>query len=94
METQTESTPTRRQAPSDATGHMAVMNHEGDTKHYWNAKDPEQVEMARATFVRYRSQQYIAFQMNAKGEQVTDGQMTEFDPEAESILFLPQFQGG
>ncbi len=91
METQTNLT-SSRQPPSDATGHMAVMGKDGDTKFFWNSKSQEQVEAAREVFTEHRRKGYLAFHMSAKGDQ--GEQMTAFDPEAGSILFIPQMQGG
>lgn len=78
--------------PSDATGTMSIMGKEGDTKYHWSACNPDQVAMARETFDAHRGKGYLAFRMNDKSNQ--GDQMTEFDPAAESILFIPQMQGG
>ena len=76
------------------TGHMSVMGQEGDTKYHWDAKDPVSVEAAQEVFNAHKAKGFLAFRMNAKGEQVGDGQLAAFDPEAESVLFIPQMQGG
>lgn len=78
--------------PSDATGSMSIMGSMGDTKCYWNADRPEEVEAAREIFMRHQGNGYRAFSMTRDGTQ--GEQMTDFDPAAESILFLPQMQGG
>lgn len=84
--------PKRSPPPNDATGHMSVMGKDGDTKFYWNAKDPEQVAAAKEIFDAHRGKGYCAFHMSSKGDQ--GEQMGEFDPDAGSILFIPQMQGG
>lgn len=68
------------------------MGKEGDTKFYWNAGNPDQTQVAKEVFDSHRSKNFLAFKMNAKGDQ--GEQMTEFDPTAESVLFIPQMQGG
>lgn len=68
------------------------MGKEGDTKYHWNAKNAEQVQAAKEVFDSHRGKGFLAFSMNTKGDQ--GEQMTEFDPKAESVLFIPQMQGG
>lgn len=77
--------------PADGRGEMSVMGKEGDTKFTWNAKDPTEVEAARATWDLYKKKGFAAFRMkrSTKGDQ-----MDEFDPEAGRILFVPPMQGG
>jgi hypothetical protein len=71
---------------------MSVMGSDGDTKYYWNAQNPDQVAIAREVFQTHRGRGYLAFSMNAKGDQ--GEQMREFDQSANSILFIPAMQGG
>jgi hypothetical protein len=74
-------------------GAMSVMGREGDTKHIWNKNDPVEVEAARKQFDHFRSKKYLAF--HVKGKDGDKGeQMTEFDPNAERIIFTPPMQGG
>lgn len=68
------------------------MGKEGDTKFHWNKNDPKSVEAAKEVFDQHRAKSYLAFSMNAKGDQ--GEQMKDFDPEAGSVLFIPQMQGG
>lgn len=72
---------------------MSIMGKEGDTKFYWNSKDPAQIEAAKEVFATHKGKGYMAFHMVAKGDQKGE-QMHEFDPEAGSILFVPQMRGG
>ena len=78
--------------PSDATGHMSIMGKEGDTKFYWNSANADQVSAAEEVFNAHKGKGYLAFRMNAKGDQ--GEQLTTFDASAESVLFIPQMQGG
>lgn len=71
---------------------MAVMGQEGDTKQMWNPQNDFEVEQARKLFKAYRERKYVAFRVNADGTQ--GEQMTEFDPTAAKVIFVPQFQGG
>lgn len=77
--------------PADGRGEMSVMGKEGDTKFTWNAKDPKEVEAAKATWDLYKGKGFAAFRMkrSSKGDQ-----MHEFDPKAGRILFVPPMQGG
>lgn len=75
-----------------ATGEMAVMGVEGDTRHFWNVGNPTDVEIAKKVFDLYLEKKYKPFRMESDGE--TGEQMTEFDPHAGCILFIPQMQGG
>lgn len=71
---------------------MAVMGQEGDTKAMWNPQNTFEVEQAKIQYDAYRKKGYLAFRVDAKGEK--DTQMTEWDPTAAKIIFVPQFQGG
>lgn len=94
MQTQTVSaeTPAQTGDPATATGRMAVMGRNGDTKFFWNAREWNEVEAAKAVFDLYKSKGFAAFKMDDKGDQ--GEQMNEFDPSAGSILFLVPLVGG
>lgn len=73
---------------------MAVMGTVGDTKTFWDATKPAEVEAARAQFnMLTKEKRYAAFRVHgvdgSKGEQ-----MREFDAQAERIIFAPPMQGG
>jgi len=87
-----ENLPPNPRRPSDATGTMSIMCKHGDSKFHWNKKDPQSVAAAKEVFDAHQGKGYLAFSMNAKGDQ--GEQMRQFDPEAESVLFMPQMQGG
>jgi hypothetical protein len=73
-------------------GEIAIMDSTGDTKTIWDKSSPDEVENAKATFDRLTAKGYTAFRVDKKGNK--DGQMREFDPNAESIIFVPRMQGG
>ena len=78
--------------PLTATGEMAVMGRDGDSKHFWNKDAPIEVKIAKKVFKQYEKKGYRAFSMTEKGDQ---GElMNEFDPEAGCILFMPPMAGG
>ena len=80
------------QRPQSATGEINILSKEGDTKHYWNASDPSEVASVKAVFDAFRSRGYTAARMGRAG---TAGEViTEFDPSAGSILFIPRVAGG
>lgn len=85
-----EQTETRQAA---VTGSMAVMGKEGDTKHFWDKKNPADVALARRTFNRFRQMGYAAFRLK-DGTENKGEQLDEFDPDAERIIFMPQMKGG
>lgn len=73
-------------------GEISVLTKEGDTKHFWDPQNKDEVKAAAAIFKSYKDQGFIAAKMNRKGEK---GEVIkEFDPSASSILFIPQMTGG
>lgn len=78
--------------PQEATGEISILTEKGDTKHYWNAADPSEVAAVGAVFDECRAKGYTAARMGrggARGEVIT-----EFDPSAHSIVFIPPVRGG
>lgn len=72
---------------------MHELNRSGDTKVMWNPRDADEVENARKTFIRLLGKGFKAFRVSATGGQ--EGRaITEFDPNAEKIIFIPQLAGG
>jgi len=76
----------------DATGEIAVMGREGDTKFYWNAENWDEVRLAKEVFDKYIEARFKAYQMSENGSQGES--MKEFNPKCGSILFVPAMQGG
>lgn len=73
---------------------MAVMDGSGDTKAFWDAGKPEEVEAARRQFdFLVKEKKYSAFHVRGK-DGAQGEQMRAFDPAAERIIFVPQMQGG
>ncbi len=73
-------------------GEMKILDPTGHTKVSWNPKKSEEVQVAHETFITMRNKGFQAFRVNyrgAKGER-----LTEFDPQAKSIILIPQLQGG
>jgi hypothetical protein len=65
----------------------------GDSRHTWNRRSPIEVEEARALFTRMtKERRYQAWSVTRKGDK--DQIITEFDPEAEKIIFAPALVGG
>lgn len=77
---------------------IGVMGAEGDTKHMWDPNNPDEVEAARVLFTLLTGRKFRAFKLRKdgrkKGKMTEMDQMTEFDPNAKGILFVPAFAGG
>lgn len=73
-------------------GELATMDLSGDTKVYWDARVPAEVENARQTFRTLRGKGYAAYKLAAGGAQ--GEQLLDFDPAAERIILVPAMQGG
>ncbi len=71
---------------------MKILDPTGHTKISWNPRNKQDVKAAEETFTTMRAKGFQAFRVNyrgAKGER-----LTEFDPQAKSIILIPQLQGG
>ncbi len=74
-------------------GEFAIMGVEGDTKIMWDKSKPAEVKNAEESFKRLRKDGYLAYKV--VGDKGDKGDMlTEFDPNAERIVFSPPMQGG
>jgi hypothetical protein len=68
-----------------------VMDHTGDTRHYFDAKDAEALAKAEERFKELTTVGFTAAIRTAPGEvSVT----RSFDPTAEGTLFFPRIVGG
>jgi Na+-transporting NADH:ubiquinone oxidoreductase subunit NqrA len=68
-----------------------VMDHTGDTRHYFDAKDAEALAKAEERFEELTTVGFTAAIRTAPGEvSVT----RSFDPTAEETLFFPRIVGG
>ncbi len=68
-----------------------VMDHTGDTRHYFNSNDGEAVAKAEKRFRRLTGAGYTAAVRVAKGKVAVTH---SFDPTAEETLFFPRLVGG
>jgi len=71
---------------------MRTMGSSGDTKLLWDSDQVAEVDNARRTFNDLRARGYTAFAVKKGGEK--GSQVREFDPEAESLIMVPQIAGG
>lgn len=71
---------------------IEVMGEVGDTKHIWDKRKPDEVEAARTLYAALTKKGYRAFLSNKNGD--PGEQMTSFDPDAQSVVFVPQMAGG
>ncbi|WP_024510971.1 hypothetical protein [Bradyrhizobium sp. ARR65] len=68
-----------------------VMDHSGDTRHHFDAKDFEALAKAEARFKELTGRGFTAAVRTGPGE-VT--RIRSFDPAAEETLFFPRLVGG
>jgi hypothetical protein len=68
-----------------------VMDHKGDTRHYFNANDAKAVLKAEERFKKLTGRGFTAAVRTASGEAVVT---RTFDPNAEVTLFIPRLVGG
>jgi predicted DNA-binding WGR domain protein len=68
-----------------------VMDHSGDSRHFFNASSADALAEAERLFLEFTRKGYTAAVRSAPGE-VT--RVTTFDPTAEETLFFPRLVGG
>jgi hypothetical protein len=68
-----------------------VMDHTGDTRHYFNAEDTEALSKAEARFKMLTAAGFTAAVRDAAGKATVT---RVFDPTAEETLFFPRLVGG
>jgi metallophosphoesterase superfamily enzyme len=73
-------------------GVIVVLDSSGDTKHIWDRSSTVEVEEARGLFDRMQAKGMVAWSVTRKGDK--DQRITEFDPQAEKIIFSPALVGG
>lgn len=71
---------------------ICVLDHTGDSRIIWDPDNDDEVEAARQQFNTLVKKRFQAWSVNRKGDR--DKNLTEFDPEAEKIIFTPPFVGG
>jgi hypothetical protein len=68
-----------------------VMDYTGDTRHYFNAEDPEALSKAEARFKMLTTAGFTAAVRDAAGKATVT---RTFDPTADETLFFPRLVGG
>ncbi|MHC4051415.1 hypothetical protein GA0061098_103088 [Bradyrhizobium shewense] len=68
-----------------------VMDHSGDSRHFFDNSNAEALVEAEKLFVQFTNKGYTAAVRKGPGE-VT--RITAFDPAAEETLFFPRLVGG
>jgi len=68
-----------------------VMDHTGDTRHNFDAKDAQAILKAEERFKKLTGRGFTAAVRNASGEVTVT---RTFDPNAEETLFFPRLVGG
>lgn len=72
-------------------GQIRTLDESGDTRQDWDPNNPAEVASARAVFELYQSRGFMAARMeNDRAGDV----IREFDPNAGTIILMPQMQGG
>lgn len=74
-------------------GVIEVMDRKGETKIIWDSEKPAEVANAKRTFDDLTKQGYWAHKAVGK-DGATGERITEFDPEAERMVFHAQMKGG
>jgi hypothetical protein len=70
---------------------LIVMDHTGDTRHYFDANDAEALAKAERRFKELTGEGFIAAVRTGPGRVAKIG---SFDPTAEETVFFPRLVGG
>jgi tRNA A37 threonylcarbamoyltransferase TsaD len=70
---------------------QVVMDHNGDSRHYFNTTDDASLGEARDRFQQLTKAGYIAARRTSNG---TSELLRQFDPTAQETLFIPRLVGG
>jgi len=74
---------------------FAVMGQAGDTKTIWDPNNPDEVEVAKASFDKLvASKRFRAFRVSDEDPHKKGERMETFDPKAGRVIFIPPVQGG
>ncbi|MDA9413938.1 hypothetical protein XI04_26940 [Bradyrhizobium sp. CCBAU 11430] len=68
-----------------------VMDHSGDSRHFFDNSNAEALVEAERLFLQFTSKGYTAAVRKGPGEAT---RITTFDPTAEETLFFPRLVGG
>ena len=69
---------------------LLIMDHTGDTRHYFDPENSEQLAWAKSRFRELTSEGYTAAIRKASGTAM----IRALDPGAEETLFYPRLVGG
>jgi hypothetical protein len=78
--------------PETEDGVLVILDQSGDTRHTWNRNNADEVREMRDLFDRMIKKGYQAWSVTRKGDK--DQRITEFDPQAEKVIFAPALVGG
>jgi hypothetical protein len=70
---------------------LIVMDHTGDTRHYFDANDAEALAKAERRFRELTGEGFVAAVRTGPGQVAKTG---SFDPTAEETVFFPRLVGG
>lgn len=71
---------------------MIVLTSEGDTKYKWDTSIEDEQNQAEIIFNEYKEQGFSIFRLSDGGER---GEvLSSFDPDAQTLLFIPKLVGG
>ena len=73
-------------------GEMNILDKTGHSKKTWDSHNADEVADARRTFTDLRAKGFLAYTVKKDGTQ--GEQITEFNPELESIIMSPPVRGG
>jgi hypothetical protein len=73
-------------------GELVILDSTGDTKMTWDRNSADEVAEMRATFDRMKARGLQAFSVRRNGDK--GERITEFDPDAEKIIFASALVGG
>ncbi|HEX4715287.1 MAG TPA: hypothetical protein VH164_10200 [Ktedonobacteraceae bacterium] len=73
-------------------GVLVILDRTGDTRHTWDRRSEDEVQVIRDLFERMIAKGYQAWSVTRKGDK--DQRITEFDPQAEKVIFAPALVGG
>jgi hypothetical protein len=77
---------------AELISHLIVLDETGDSRVQWDRNNPEQVAAARARFDELKAKRYLAYKVDASGNQ---GEViNKFDPSAERIILHTPMIGG
>ena len=71
---------------------MCILDGGGDTKVIWDPANADEVKNAKRTFKDLLKKGFTAFRVDTDGEK--DGQIREFEPDAQKLIMVPRIMGG